>query len=207
MNLTSLQNQFHFNLPLDFIPDTYEERYMKLLGDKRKLYSSVLDYLNSTILSITFPGITFPIVSNPQHLHTKKINWKSVGNIYDLFEETVTVTFNNVDSNINYIIFMDILMNHYLNVNKPYDAALIITVIDQNRKALYHIQFRDVIWTGIGNNTFAFNDQTLQTKNFTMTFTYNFIDFELINNGNTNKPIDIITGNDYNGLTNLNPPN
>jgi hypothetical protein len=202
MNLTTLNNQFHFNLPLDFIPAKYEERYMKLLGDKRKIYASVLDYLNSTIQGITFPGIAFPTVSNPQILMRKQIKWKTVGNIYDLFDKTITVTFLNVDSNVNYIIFMDILMNHYLNVEKPYDAPLIITVIDQNRNALYHIQFRDVIWTGVSPTEFAFNDQTVQTKNFTLTFEYNFIDFEYVAD-----KIDIISKNGYNNLTNLNPPN
>lgn len=87
-------------------------------------------------------------------------------------------------------------MNHYMNTEKAYDAPLIITTIDINRKALYHIQFRDVIWTGLSNNTFAFNDQTVQSKNFTMTFEYNFIDFENISN-----KTDIITGNSYGGLT------
>lgn len=202
MNLGTLNNQFHFNLPLDFVPDGYEERYMKLLGDKRKLYSSVLDYLNSTIQSMSFPGIAFPTVSNPQILKRKQIKWKTVGNIYDLFDKTVTVTFLNVDSNLNYIIFMDILMNHYLNVEKPYDEALIITVIDQDRNALYHLQYRDVIWTGISDNNFAFNDQIVQSKTFTMTFEYNFIDFEYVAD-----KIDIISKNGYNNLTNLNPPN
>lgn len=192
MNLTTLNNQFHFSLPLDFIPTGSEERYMKLLGAKRKLYVSVLDYLNSTIQSITFPSINFPIVNNPQNLKRKQIQWKTVGNIYDLFDKTVTVTFLNVDSNINYTIILDILMNHYLNVDKPYDDSLVITTLDEKRNALYHVQYRDVIWTGMSDNTFAYNDQTLQNKNFTATFTYNFIDFEYVAD-----KIDIITGNSY----------
>lgn len=200
MNLTTLNNQFHYNLPLDFVPAAYEERYMKMLGDKRKLYSSVLDYLNSTIQSISFPGVNFPTVSNPQNLKRKQIKWKTVGNIYDLFDSEITVTFLNVDSNLNYVIFMDILMNHYLNVDRPYDAAMVITVIDQNRNALYHLQYRDVIWTGISGNNFAFNDQTIQNKTFTMTFTYNFIDFEYVAD-----KVDIISGNTYG--SNLTPHN
>ena len=192
MNLTTLNNQFHFNLPLDFIPNDYEERYMKLLGDKRKLYSSVLDYLNSTIQSISFPSINFPIVSNPQNIKRKKIQWKTVGNIYDLYDDTITITFLNVDSNINYIIMQDILINHYLNVEKSYDSPLIITIIDQNRNALYHIQYRDVIWKSISENNFGFNDQTVQNKTFTTTFTFNFIDFEYVAD-----KVDIITNNTY----------
>lgn len=192
MNNITLNNQFHFSLPLDFIPSEHEERYLKLLGAKRKLHVSVLDYLNSTIQSITYPAINFPVVNNPQNLKRKKIKWKTVGNIYDLLDDSITVTFLNVDSNINYIIFQDILMNHYLNVEKPYDDSLIITTLDRHRNALYHFQFRDVIWTGISDNTFAFNDQHTQIKNFTMTFEYNFIDYEYVAD-----KVDIITNNTY----------
>lgn len=192
MNLNTLNNQFYFQLPLDFIPADYDERYMKMLSANRKLYSSVIDYLNSSIQSISFPSIKFPLVSNPQVLKRKMIKWKSVGNIYDMFDDSITVTFANVDSNLNYIMMLDCLMNHYLNVEQPYDKPLIITVIDRNRKALYHIQFRDVIWTGMSENQFAFNDQVLQNKTFTATFAYNFIDFEYVAD-----KTDIITGNTY----------
>lgn len=192
MNLTTVNNQFHFSLPLDFIPESREERYMDLLKAKRKLAPSVIDYINSTIQSVSFPSINFPVVNNPQILKRKQIKWKTVGNIYDLFDDTITVTFLNVDSNINYIIMLDVLMNHYLNVEKPYDSSIVITMLDQNRQALYHIQFRDVIWTGMSDNTFAFNDSAVQNKTFTATFTYNFIDFEYVAD-----KVDVITDNTY----------
>ncbi len=187
-NLGTLNNQFHFNLPLDFIPEDLEERYMKLLGAKRKLFASTLDYLNSTIQTITFPGVNFPIVSNPQIIKRKQIKWKTVGNVYDLFDSSITVTFFNVDSNINYIIMQDLLIHHYLNVEKAYDEGLMITVLDENRMGLYTIAYRDVMWTGISDNTFGFNDQTISNKTFTCTFTFNFIDYNYFPGG-----IDIIT--------------
>lgn len=191
-NLITLNNQFHWNLPFDFVPETHEERYMKLLGAKRKIHNSVVDYLNSTIQSITFPSITFPVVSNPQNLMRKQIKWKTVGNVYDMFEDSATVTFLNVDSNINYIILIDLLTTHYCNVEQAYDNPLIITVLDENKNALFHIQYRDVIWTGLSDNTFAFNDMSIQNKTFTMTFTFNFIDFEYVAD-----KTDIISENKY----------
>jgi len=197
MNLITLNNQFHYNLPPGFVPAEHEERYMKLLRSKRKLYSSVLDYLNSTIVSVTFPGLNFPLVSNPQKLHTKKILWKTVGNIFDLFDKEITVTFNNVDSNINYMIMLDILVSHYLNTDRSYDEPMIVTVLDEFRNAIYHIRYRDVMWTGLSNNTFAFNEQTLQSKTFTATFQYNFLDFEY-----TADKVDIISGESYGNLSN-----
>lgn len=192
MNLNTVNNQFYFSLPADFIPEKYEERYMKLLGNRRKVYSTVLDYLNSTIQKISYPAIKFPTVSNPQILKRKILKWKTVGNIFDLYDPTVTVTFLNVDGNMNFLIMQDILVNHYLNVEKPYDAPLLMTVLDQNRNAMYHIQYRSLIWTGISDNEFAYNDQVIQNKNFTMTFEYGYIDYEYVAD-----KTDIITGNKY----------
>jgi hypothetical protein len=191
-NLITLNNQFLFNLPVDFVPETHEERYLKLLGSKRKLFATVKDYIDSNIQSITFPNISFPTVSNPQLLKRKQIKYKTVGNLYDLFDDTITVTFLNVDSNINYIIMLDLLKTHYFNVDKPYDSSIMITVLDENRSGLYNIQYRDVMWTGLSDNMFAFNDATVQQKTFTATFTYNFIDFEYVAD-----KIDIISDNSY----------
>jgi hypothetical protein len=196
MNLTTLNNQFHFNLPLDFIPPLIEERYLKYLSGKRKLHRSVLDYINSTIQTVSMPGVKFPVVSNPQNLHRKKIKWKTVGNIYDHFDEEVTVTFLNVDSNLNHMIMMDSLVNHYLDTDKTYDEPIVVTVLDERRNALYHVQYRDVMWTGLDGNTFGFNDQSFQNKTFTATFQYNFIDIEYVLD-----KTDIISNNTYGNLS------
>jgi hypothetical protein len=191
-NQITLANQFYFNLPSDFVPVELEERYAEMLGSKRKLFPRVIDFINSTCLSLTFPSITFPTVSNPQNLRRKKIKWKTVGNIYDLFDDTITITFQNVDSNLNYLILLDILTGHYQNVDEAFDQPIIITFIDENRSALYHVQFRSVIWTGLSENILAFNDPTIATKQFTMSFTYNFIDFQYVKD-----KIDLISNNTY----------
>lgn len=196
-NLAALNNQFEYNLPIDFVPEHIEERYMPLLKAKKKIYKSVIDYLNSNIISITEPSVNFPIVTNPQNKQRKQISWKTVGNIYDLFDDTITVTFNNVDSNLNYLIIKDILINHYLNVDQPYDQPLMVTVVDENRKALFHINYRSVIWTGISDNTFANNDQIIQNKTFTCSFTYNYIDFVYVGTDD-----DVITNE--NGFNQIN---
>jgi len=192
MNLNTLNNQFYFSLPLDFIPDGYEERYMPLLGAKKKLHNSVLDYINSNIQSITYPAINFPVTTNNQITKRKTIKHKTVGNIYDLFDDTITVTFKNVDSNICYIMLQDILNHHYLRTDKSYDDPIIVTLLDENRNALYHIQYRNVIWTSLSETVFAYNNQTIESSTFTATFTYNFIDSEFVLG-----KIDTISNNTY----------
>lgn len=195
MNLNSINNQFHINLPPDFVPENIEERYYKFLKGKRKIYASVLDYLNSTAKTITFPELNFPTVSNEQNIKRKKIAWKTVGNVYDMYNKELTITFNDVDSKMNYFIMHDILTNHYLNTDNPYDQNIIVTVIDENRNALYHIQYRSVIFTGIGGNTFSFGEQIIENKTFDISFICNYIDIKWVL-GNE----DIISDNTYNKI-------
>jgi len=191
-NLTTLNNQFEFTLSPSFIPERLEKRYLGLLGSKRKLYRSVIDYINSSILTITMPSFTMDVAANPQVTRRKEIQYKAVGNVYDMFDKSVTITFKNVDSNLNYLMILDILTNHYLNTKRVYDDNIVVTVVDENRSALYHIQFREVIFTGLSDNTFAYNDAVIGSKTFTMTFTYNFLDVEFVKD-----KVDIISGNNY----------
>jgi hypothetical protein len=192
-NLSTINNTFMFNLPLDFMPDGYEERYMKLLKNQRKPFNSVLDYLNSTIQDISLPSITFPTVKQIMK-RGKETLWKGDQNIYDLFDKTGTITFSNVDSNINYFIIMDCLMHHYLNTARTYDSNLVLTLVDENRKALYFMQYRSLIFTGQDGNKLAYNDQQIQTKTFTINFTYNYFDMEYISD-----KIDVIMNDSYGG--------
>lgn len=189
-NLQTINNQFEFNFPIDFVSDEIEKRYKPYLKAKRKIHSTVRDYLNSTILDISFPGITFNTISNEQVLHRKKIKWKAVDNIYDLYEKTATLTVQNVDSNINFFILQDILTDKYLDIDKTYDENINLTVVDENRNALFQIQFRSVIWTNISGTSFGFNKQQMGSNTFTIEFTYNYIDIEWVNDHS-----DIIVGN------------
>lgn len=193
MNLSTLSNSFHYNLPLDFIPTNFEERYMKMLNNQRKKYISALDYLNSTIVDISWPSIAFPTAKQIMK-YGKETQWKGAQNIYDLFDKTGTITFNNVDSNLNYIMVMDCLINNYLNTQRTYDSNIVMTLIDQNRKALYFAQYRSVIFTAQDANKLAYNDQQVSNKTFTINFTYNYFDIEYVFD-----QIDIIADENFNG--------
>lgn len=174
----TMNNMFNFLLPQEFIPDVIEKRYIKLLKAQRKLHNSVIDYINSNVLSITYPSINFPITSNEQIVKRKKIHWKTVGNIYDLFNKEFTLTFSNVDSNICYKIVQEALIYHYLDTSKAYDNNIIVELLDENRKNIFIEIYRNVIFTGISDTTLAFNNQAIQSQTFTVNFTCNYIDIE-----------------------------
>ena len=177
MNLGTINNAFEFSLPADFVPQELEDKYMPMLKSYRKVYSTVLDYINSTIHDIDFPSITFPTVTQTMK-RGKQTYWKGDQNIYDLFDRKGTITFHSVDGNLNHIIILHCLTHAYLNVNKTYDSPLVITSVDQNRKAMFHTQYKSLIFTNLDGTKYGYNDQTIQTKTFTMSFVYNYMDIE-----------------------------
>lgn len=192
-NLSTLNNQFHFNLPLDFVPEELEARYMKILKNWRKPYSTVLDYINAEIQDISYPAITFPTVTQIMK-RGKETQWKGDQNVYDLMDKKGTITFRSVDSNFNYMIIRDCLVHHYLNTGRTYDSNLVMTMVDENRKALFFFQFRSLIFTYQDGNKFAYNEGSITNKTFTIDFTFNYFDQEFVAD-----KIDVIMNSTYGG--------
>ena len=59
MRLSSQSSQFIFNLPANFLPNEVIETYTPILEKNWIQYENVIDYINSTIKQVSFPGISF----------------------------------------------------------------------------------------------------------------------------------------------------
>ena len=59
MRLSSQSSQFIFNLPANFLPNEVLETYTPILEKNWVQYENVVDYINSTIKSVSFPGLSF----------------------------------------------------------------------------------------------------------------------------------------------------
>jgi hypothetical protein len=179
MRLSSQSSQFVFNLPPDFIPPEIVQSYIPILEKNWIQYENVLDYLNSTIKSVNFPGINFE--TPQQNLIRGKIRkYKPATNIQDIVGHELTITFASVDADINYWIIFDILSKHYLDTDNLYVNPFTITAVDIHRDGLYRISFREIILKALSDNTFNYSQQKVSAKEFTMTFHYNFYDIEFL---------------------------
>lgn len=174
MQLPTQSNQFLFSLPVDFISDKIEKRWMPLLKKNRLYYSSVLDFLNSTIRSITFPSMSFD--SSKQNIKRKIVYWKPVVNIYDTITRDTDITFQAVDSNINHLIILDAITDSYLNTKKNYVEPLTMYILDKYRDIIAHVHFRSVNIRSLSEIFYSFSDISLEDKTFTMQITYNYLD-------------------------------
>lgn len=178
MRLSSQNSQFVFNLPSDFIPREIIQTYQPLLEKNWIQYENVLDYLNSTITSVDFPGISF---TTPEQtlIRGKKRNYKPATNVQDILSQReITLNFRSVDADLNYWILFDIVTKHYLDVENLFIKPLTIKAVDIHRDEIYTISFHEVISTTISNNAFDYSSQRVQKKEFTMTLKFNFIDFQ-----------------------------
>ena len=182
MRLSSQASQFIFNLPSDFLPAETINSYAPILEKNWIQYEDVIAYLNSTIKSVNFPGIGFDMPKQIT-MRGKERQFKPAKNIQDITTtHDLTVTFRSVDSDLNYWLMFDIISKHYLDVENSFVNPFTITCVDIHRDAIYLIRFYEIILKSLSENTFNYSLQKVTSKDFTITFHFNFYDIEFLLN-------------------------
>jgi hypothetical protein len=180
MRLSSQGSQFIFNLPSDFIKQEVINTYTPILEKNWVQYENVIDYINSTIKSVNFPGIGFDMPKQT-NMRGKERQFKPAKNVQDITTtHELTVTFRSVDSDLNYWLMFDILTKHYLDVDNAWVNPFTVTCVDIHRDAIYVIRFYEIILKGLSENTFNYSQQKVNAKEFTMNFHFNFYDIEFL---------------------------
>jgi hypothetical protein len=180
LRLSSQSSQFVFNLPSDFIRPELINHYQPILEKNWVQYENIIDYINSTIKSISFPGIGFDLHKQVL-LRGKERNFKPAKNVQDVVTtRDITITFRSVDSDLNYWLMFDLLTKHYLDLENAFNKPLTITCLDIKRDAIYIIKFYEVIFKSLSDNTFNYSQQKVTSKEFTTTFSFNFYDVEFL---------------------------
>lgn len=178
MRLSSQSSQFIFNLPSTFLPNEVIDSYQPILEKNWIQYENVIDYLNSTIKSVNFPGISFNMPSQIA-MRGKVRNFKPSINVQDIItNRELQVTFRSVDSDLNYWLMFDIINKHYLDVEKSFLDPFTITCVDIHRDSIYVIKFFEIILKSLSDNNFNYSQQKINSKDFSITFNFNFYDIE-----------------------------
>lgn len=180
MRLSSQSSSFIFSLPSDFLPQEIINTYTPILEKNWIQYENVLDYINSTIKSVNFPGLS---INTPEQtlIRGKKRAYKPSTNVNDIVSSReFQVTFRSVDSDLNYWLVFDIFQKHYLDVINLYINPFILTAIDIHRDAIYTIKYFEIIAVSLSEQLFDYSQQKVNAKEFTLGFKFNFIDIEFL---------------------------
>jgi len=182
MRLSTQNSQFVFNLPSDFLPPDVVNTYQPLLEKNWVQYSNVIDYLNSTIKSVNFPGISIETVKQV-YPKGKERFYKPAKNVQDIITtRDITVTFRSVDSDLNYWLVFDCINKWYLNVDSLYLNPFTLTCVDIHRDSIYNIHFKEIILKSLSDKNFDYSAQKVNEQTFTLTFSFNFYDMEFVLN-------------------------
>jgi hypothetical protein len=181
MRLSSQASQFIFNLPSTFLKPEILQTYTPILEKNWVQYENVIDYLNSTIKGVNFPGVSFEM--NKQIMtRGKERNFKPAKNVQDILGHELTISFRSVDSDLNYWLLFDILSKHYLDTDNSFVDPFTITCVDMHRDAIYNIRFYEMIIKGLAGNQFNYAQQKVSAKDFDLTVHFNFYDIEFLLN-------------------------
>lgn len=183
MRLSSQSSQFIYNLPESFIPNEIIETYKPILEKNWIQYENIIHYLNSTIKSVNFPGISFDLPKQIM-MRGKTREFKPSINVQDILtNRQLTVIFRSVDSDLNYWLMFDIINKHYLDVENQFLHPFTITTVDVHRDSIYVIKFYEIILKSLSENNFNYSSQKISSsKDFTLTFNFNFYDIEFVLN-------------------------
>lgn len=179
MRLNSQSSQFIFNLPSDFLPSEIIASYKPILDKNFIQYDNIIDYLNSTIKSVNFPGIT---IDTPTQtiMRGKQIAYKPSKNVQDIVGHDLTIKFASVDADLNYWLLFDIFQKHYLDVDHLFLQPFSLMALDIHRDGIYQINFFQIILKGLGGNTFDYSQQKVSSKEFDLNFSFNFYGIEFL---------------------------
>jgi len=182
MFLPRLNSEFIYNLPSDFIPREALADFDGILDLYQMPYESIIDFLNSTIKSISFPGFS----ADPNHQiinRGKYIGYKPAKPVQDLVTtREVNVVFNTVSGSLNYFLLLDIFQKHYLDTEHLYVQPLVVSSLDPYRNAIYTIKYYQVILISISETEFDYSVTKVNPSEFTLTFAFNFMELDFVLN-------------------------
>jgi hypothetical protein len=179
MILNPKGNSFYFNFPKGFFSDTVTNKYADYIKKQPIPFDNVQQYLNSTIQSVGFPGLTIDSVEQVRNFG-KKIAYKSSTPIQDLFTRDFTINFKQTDGFVNYFIMLDTVL-HFLNFENPqvHLQNLPLRIMDNEGNVVFSVTFIEVLFTSLSQLEFAYTSNNPQFAAFSLGFKCNYIDIVL----------------------------
>lgn len=175
-NPNSLSNLYSFNLPSDFFTEEIEKKWLPVIKNTRSLYSSVEDFINSTIKESTLPSYEIEL-SKQTIKRGKKVNWKPAQNINDIYSNTLEIKFKSVEAHLSYFILKDIIDNHYMDTANTFIKPFTIFILSRGSNLIMGISFSEIIITNLSELTLSKIVEDAE-QTFSMTFVYNFITYD-----------------------------
>ena len=178
-----------FRFPKGFINEEIEKKYNFYLKRLPTPFENILDYLNHTIQSITFPSVGSDeieqfvgrktsadgknITKNPQY-------WRQSLDMSRILPKEFTVNLKAADAYLNYWVLFEVYKD-YLEVTnmEDYFPDMNIMYLDREGYQLLTVDMKQPIMKGISEVDMNYSATAMEFRTFSATFKYNTFDIKV----------------------------
>lgn len=178
MILNAKSNQFVFRLPKGFLNSELQDKYNFYLKRFPTPFSSVEDYLNHTIQSVTFPSIQANEIE--QMLDKRPQKWRESFDLERIIPREFTVNFKTTDGYLNYwILFEQFKLYLHEQNMRDYFPDMQVILLDRDGYQLVTISFRQPLMKAIDSIEMSYALNNFEFKTFSVTFAYNLFELDV----------------------------
>jgi hypothetical protein len=183
MLLNAKNNQFVFRFPRNFINKKIEEKYNFYLKRLPTPFENILDYVNHTIQSVTFPSVGSDeveqfigrktsvdgknITKNPQY-------WRQSLDMSRILPKDFTVNLKAADAYLNYWVLFEVYKDYIEVTNtEDYFPDMSLMYLDREGYQLLTVDMKQPIMKGISEVEMNYSATAMEFRTFSVNFKYN----------------------------------
>ena len=189
MILNSKNNQFVFRFPKGFINEEIEKKYNFYLKRLPTPFENILDYVNHTVQSVTFPSVGSDeieqfvgrktsvdgrnVTKNPQY-------WRQSLDMSRILPKEFTVNLKAADAYLNYWVLFEVF-KAYLEIPnmEDYFPDMSIMYLDREGYQLLTVDMKQPLMKGISEVDMNYSATAMEFRTFSVTFRYNTFDINV----------------------------
>lgn len=189
MILNSKNNQFVFRFPKGFISPEIENKYNFYLKRLPTPFENILDYVNHTIQSVTFPPVNVDQVEQWVGRRTSVDDvavtknqqyWRQAVDLERAFPKEFSVSLKAADGYLNYWVLFETLREYLKIPNKvDYFPDMNLIYLDREGYQLLNIDFKQPLFKGISEVEMNYSATAMEFRLFTVDFKYNWFDINV----------------------------
>ena len=203
LSLKSRQDMYRLILPDELIPEEINEKYTKILTDRRSFIYKPIDLLNETIQKIQVLGFNNGTVAQQQVMTGRSVmhpndpayepqnafqyahtdyNYRTAANPVALVDKTFNVDFRHTLGYLNYfILFESFFYQNMRDMNyKNLPKQMNVDIYNEGGEIYSRIVLFDPLIDGIDMLDLDFSQPVANSQTFRVIFKYSNIDFQFL---------------------------
>lgn len=178
MILNAKNNNFIFNFPKIFFPESITSKYEKYLNRLPLPFETMKDFVNHSVQSVTFPAFSIPVIE--QEINKGDIIYSKGGKLLrNYMEKELSVTFKITEGYLNYFFWMDVMTDFYsYDSAETYKPFVYLRFLDNSGYEFVRYKFDEIIIKGMSTLELSYNSNIPTFNTFTVDFAFNYYKIE-----------------------------